>query len=549
MTFTRLVVVFSSFLMLMACASQEKVREDVEEMIAGPSTPPVKTITNFSDGLRCMDNLQIQFGVRDIVILVEDLDDRTTKVNAGTKDMLISAVSAMTRRSRGIKLIAFGNDSGNLVAFLAQAGSQTPYNVLPQYDIRGSVSQLDSSVVRRQEDFAIAATDFGGGPSRSTSGSVLGLDLSVLSTEDMSVIPGVVSSNSVIVFKSGAGLDAEATIEKSGFFYSFFVSKNEGTVQALRNLIELASIELMGKLVRIPYWQCLDIPSDAPVVEQEMEDWFYSMKTHGEIVPYVRTQLRARGFLHPESSEQDLTEAIQKYQTKADLRITGNVDLEFFKALLNNYQSLPITAYTSKPQNKRVPIEIEPELTEETMAGQSVDVAQPSTPEPQVAMLTEPTPDAQVPTSAAIEEENPEPTPNITLTSVKGSPYFVPGEKILLSLALSSPGYVYCFFQDEKSNIQRFFPNRVQKDGFVPAGSSLQLPGKMPFDMQASSTGGQESVSCFATRDELFDRLPPQLKTFDFQDMEITSISELRKSFQAVSDGNVSEARLLIQLQ
>jgi hypothetical protein len=535
--------------MLMACASQEKVREDVEEMIAGPSTPPVKTITNFSDGLRCMDNLQIQFGVRDIVILVEDLEDRTTKVNAGTKDMLISAVSAMTRRSRGIKLIAFGNDSGNLVAFLAQAGSQTPYNVLPQYDIRGSVSQLDSSVVRRQEDFAIAATDFGGGPSRSTSGSVLGLDLSVLSTEDMSVIPGVVSSNSVIVFKSGAGLDAEATIEKSGFFYSFFVSKNEGTVQALRNLIELASIELMGKLVRIPYWQCLDIPSDAPVVEQEMEDWFYSMKTHGEIVPYVRTQLRARGFLHPESSEQDLTEAIQKYQTKADLRITGNVDLEFFKALLNNYQSLPITAYTSKPQNKRVPIEIEPELTEETMAGQSVDVAQPSTPEPQVAMLTEPTPDAQVPTSAAIEEENPEPTPNITLTSVKLSPYFVPGEKILLSLALSSPGYVYCFFQDEKSNIQRFFPNRFQKDGFVPAGSSLQLPGKMPFDMQASSTGGQESVSCFATRDELFDRLPPQLKTFDFQDMEITSISELRKSFQAVSDGNVSEARLLIQLQ
>ena len=121
----------------------------------------------------------IDYGVRDISMLVEDLSDQTGKVNAGTKDMLITAVSDMTRRSRAVKLIPFGNDSGNLISFLGAAGSQTAYNVIPQYDIRGSISQLDSSVVREQVGASLAASKWGLGASASVAGSILGIDLSV----------------------------------------------------------------------------------------------------------------------------------------------------------------------------------------------------------------------------------------------------------------------------------------------------------------------------------------------------------------------------------
>ena len=79
---------------------QTDVAETARTMRAGPASAPARNITNFSDALRCMDGLFITYGIRDVAVMVEDLDDKTKKVTAGTKDMLISAISTMTRRSR-----------------------------------------------------------------------------------------------------------------------------------------------------------------------------------------------------------------------------------------------------------------------------------------------------------------------------------------------------------------------------------------------------------------------------------------------------------------
>ncbi|MDX1733528.1 MAG: DUF4384 domain-containing protein [Halioglobus sp.] len=491
-------------LALAGCASQKQVQEDVEKLLPGPTTPPVKTITNFSDGLRCMDSLMIRHGVRDIHILVEDLEDRTSKVNAGTKDMLISAVSDMTRRSRAIKLIAFGNDSGNLVSFLAQAGSQSPYNVLPMYDIRGSISQLDSDVARRQEDGGIAAEKFGVGPSRSTSGSVLGLDLSVLDTSDLSVIPGVVSSNSVIIFKSGAGTFAEATIKKTGLFYSFSINKNEGTVQALRNLVELAAIELIGRLIKVPYWECLGLPADSPEVQQEMEDWFYAMQAHGELVPYIETQLRNRGFHLGDAQGADLRSSVEAFQERLGAPVNGNVDMELFVLLLTGNV--------------------------------------PSSPE---AIAAEPA----LPAPAEQERVPAAPVPRLELSAANGRESFRPGELVQISADVSQSGYLYCYFEDEDANIQRFFPNRFQQNNFVAGGTRLRLPGEMPFDMVATRSGKQETVACFASAENLYHNLPADLKSYDFESLEIDSLAQLSEAFQRAGDGQVEEARFVIRTQ
>src|SRR5262245_37327441 len=103
----------------------------------GPEQAPFRTITGFTPALRCMDDKMIDFGVRDVTMLVEDIFDQTRKVNAGTRDMLISAVSEMTRRSRAIRVNAFGRDSTNAITFLASAQRQQAYEMVPQYDIKG----------------------------------------------------------------------------------------------------------------------------------------------------------------------------------------------------------------------------------------------------------------------------------------------------------------------------------------------------------------------------------------------------------------------------
>ena len=66
--------------------------------------------------------------------------------------------------------------------------------------------------------------------------------------------------------------------------------------QSLRNMVELASIELTGKLLRLPYWQCLGIDADQPDVRREVEDWYFSMEGTPELTRFFQEQLRFRRF-------------------------------------------------------------------------------------------------------------------------------------------------------------------------------------------------------------------------------------------------------------
>lgn len=519
----KLALITAATLFLTACASQQAVHKEVKALQKGPSATPHRAITNFSDGLRCMDNKMIEYGVRDISMLVEDLSDSTGKVNAGTKDMLITAVSGMTRRSRAVKLIPFGNDSGNLISFLGAAGAQSAYNVIPQYDIRGSISQLDSSVVRKQSGASVSAAKWGLGASESTAGSILGLDLSVLSTEDLSVLPGVTSSNAVVLFKSGKGADADATIKKTGVSFDFQVSRSEATVQALRNLIELASIELVGKLVKIPYWQCLQIPEDAPEIQQEMEDWYYAMRAHGELSPYIRGQLIARGFYPMTITDENfaMSQAIRNFQKANGIRDNGKLDYALFKAVLTGKVPETPAAIASTASSAT------------SNATSNVITSAPAT----VAVASN---TASAPAASSV---------SLTLAPRSGRDSFRPGESIALLAQVDSSAYLYCFYTDEQNNTQRFFPNRFENDNFISAGSTVNLPGNMPFDIVASNSGKTEYVTCYASSENLYHDLPAQLRTYDFEDLDIRSIDEISNGFANASGGKATQAQYAIRAQ
>lgn len=99
---------------LVGCVNvKEDVKKEVPKLVKGPEDKPFRTLTDFSEALRCMDSMFIQYGSYDISMLVENLQDDTKKVKAGARDMLVSAVSEMTRRSQAVRLITFGSDAGN----------------------------------------------------------------------------------------------------------------------------------------------------------------------------------------------------------------------------------------------------------------------------------------------------------------------------------------------------------------------------------------------------------------------------------------------------
>lgn len=485
-------------LALTACVTtEESVKKEAADVTnalrTAPEAPPVRTITGFTSALRCMDNLFLMYGVRDLVVISEDLNDQTKKVSAGTRDMLISAVSEMTKRSKAVRLIAYGSDSSNLIGFMKEAEKKNLFQLTPKYGIRGSITQLDENVAKKTEGGGISLGDIGIGRASTAATTILGLDLTMMSTEDLSIVSGVTSSNSVAIFKTGSGVEGEAGYKKFGINFQSNLSRSEGTAQALRNLVEMSVVELFGKLTKTPYWVCLGATSQSETVKNEISDWYSGMYSDGEIVSYWQQQMRIRGVYSGEVNGQNdeaLIDAITAYREAMGLEKSAVVDLAFFTAYLdaNHYDVAP------KARAK---------LAANKPAASPVVSTKDNTPI------------------------------SVSIASLKGGNQFKRGERLAVKVTPSRDAYVYCFMQDENRKIARFFPNRFSKDALVSARNGIQLPNGKEFNINANTKGVDEHIMCFGSPRDIYADVLPAIGGGDIDvPANVRSLAELKTAFE-----------------
>ncbi|HYS13784.1 MAG TPA: hypothetical protein VEN28_10770, partial [Burkholderiaceae bacterium] len=317
----------AAFAALMGCTSVAPQRPAADnqtpERRTAAAPAPVQPIANFSPALRCMDTLLLDYGARDLTVIVEDLADQTKGTGGGAKDTLNAVVADMTQRSRAIRLVASGKDWGNTVnAMLAL--KQEQFAVTPQYALRGSINLLDNQTVQRNGENVAA--------------SVLGIDLTMLTTQDLSVVPGIATRNSVVLFKQGKAYDGKAEIRKFGVNFGLSASGGDVVGHASRALVELASIELFGRLARVPYWTCLGMTEAHEGVAAEIQGWYDTMASQpSEIIRYFQTQLRARRIYEGPidgAINAQLKEAVARYREALGLTRENKISLDFFKAYL-----------------------------------------------------------------------------------------------------------------------------------------------------------------------------------------------------------------------
>lgn len=498
-------------LLLGGCATEQGAREDtlktVQEVRTAPQEAPVRSVTNFTPALRCMDNTFLMYGTRDIVVITEDIEDRTKKVSAGTKDMLITSVSEMTKRSRAVKLIAYGNDSGNLISYMQSAEQKNIYQVLPQFGIRGSISQFDENIAKKTEGFGLAVEPFfGAGKAATSAASILGLDLTMMSTSDLSIVPGVTSNNSVSILRSGSGLEAEAGYKKFGINYQMNLSRSDGMAQALRNLVQLATVEIFGKLTKTPYWVCLGGSIQDEAVATEVSDWYQSLFSEsGALVGYWQNQMRIRSVYVGEVNgvpDDALRDAVMAYRQALGMEKNAKLDLDFFKTYLsaNHYEVAP------KAQALLV--------TLQNSVAKNISQAQ-----------------------------NDFRPIRLSINSGNNGGKFRRGEDITLDVRPDRDAFVYCFMQDENKKIMRFFPNRFVRDPFVST-KGMKMPRKDEFRIQANTIGAREEVACYAANRDVFSDLPKKITSGDFEPLGVANMEEIENEFRRATGSAFGVGRL-----
>ena len=464
-----------------------------------------------------------------VPIIVEDINDATKKISVGARDMLVSAMNEMSARSKAVKLITFGPDVANLANFLVNAESKTRYAAVPAYDIRGSISQLDENLFKKQEDIGITINVFGGGAAKTADSSILALDLSVISARDYSVVPGVKASNSVLVYKEGQGVDAEAIYKKFGINYGQTLTRSEGKAQAARALIELATIELIGKLAKVPYWSCLGTDVTHPEVVHEINNWLHSMEANEELVGYFQKQLALRGIyngpIDGETNEEFLA-GLVRLRKHFGLSAEPVIDIELFTAYLasdhRTTRPLRVALRVAPPKPASAPVAAAPAApapaTPVPSGGAPVAAAAAPAAVPAVVPATQQEAAARAATSAA----------RIEITALTA---IMPEQPVALNVVTSADMHLYCYLQDSSRRIVRFFPNRFQASSFVPAGSTLKLPGAMKFQINAPQRGQKETIACFGSSRELDRDLPATIYATDFAALSLQSLDDVHAAF------------------
>ncbi|MES2424624.1 MAG: DUF4384 domain-containing protein [Pseudomonadota bacterium] len=464
--------------LLAACNSTLPKAAEQVRATQNPVDRSQRNITNFTPALRCMDDLMFASGTRDVTLMMEELRDATTKVPVSARDMLTSAVSDMTRRSRAVRLSVFGGDQQNLAQLLQQAQKLSAFAAIPEHNIRGTISQLDENVKKESSSFGVVVERaFGVRFGAETKFSVLGFDAAMVETSTFSVVPGVVSKNTTVVAQrdNSAG-DGEARILGANAVFAFSAARAEGNAQAARNMVELAAVELVGKLIRAPYWQCLGVADDNPEVLREMDDWFFSMDD-SERTRFIQERLRERryydGALDGRASK-NFGSALAAYRRALGLAAEGPLDAAFFRRFVTQ----PV------PRGPLAPL--------------------PRSGAPAAA-----TAPAAAPAQLFVQPDKTDPS----LATVR--------------VAALAPGYLYCYAQNpETKAIQRIYPNRFVRDPRIEAGQAISVPGKGKFKLNAA-----HDFACMHAPTEVYGDLPPPLRWGDFDDVRLASFDEIRDKF------------------
>lgn len=510
---------------LVGCETIPVMRQTVEDKAqaarTGPDSTPQKNLTNMAECLRCMDRLFIENGIKDLVVLTEDLHDNTKKMNVGARDMLTSAVSDMTRRSRAIRLITFGGDVSNLVNWHNASGSNSRiYTFKPDFDIRGSISQMDDNIVQKRKS---AGGSLGGyfdfDWSKDVNASVIALDMSIISTQTMELLPGVTSRNSILVFKEGdavgSALTGSISKQNFGLNLNFSFSANEGSAQAVRTLIELASIELFGKLTRVPYWSCLGIDPNHPLIKDEIGDWYYSLNQERKLIPYIQNQFRIRG-VYSGPVDGSLNDEFRAVVPKARLALGLNegsgIDEELFSGLIN-----------LKTKNLGFPREPTAHLTMAQYEEKKTSKSKKSK-------------------KRADSEDNKATRPFPQKVQISGKPV-KPGTDISLTVKSRENTFLYCYLNEPThGSWLRIYPNRFSPDPWLEKNTTLQIPGKMKFQIKTGNQFEVEKVYCFNTIVDVTADLPVSAKGGDFEPLVNYTLEKLRTDFSAASAGAVAES-------
>ncbi len=322
--------------------------DDIKEQL--PVQTPVRAVTGFTDGLHCMDQMFLKYKVRPIRITaaqIPDFSESRGDAGFGAREMLISAISAMSQQSGALRFVAYDRSTPDIIALQSAHPNKKDF-LVPDFFIRGAVTQIDGSPYSRQNGYSLSADDIdeaeiqGGQLSNSNSASLktVSVDLNMGLINNFQLLPGIFSSNALSVEKRGSSDDVSLSIWKLGTIYSLNDTRAQPLSGGLRALMEVGAIEMFGKLYNLPYWECLSVLGEDNEIAAKARDAYDGMG-RSEQIAWIARELQRQNYLSKDAKitrEDDepsdaLRAAMSHYRVKNEMFGNTLITFKLFKKL------------------------------------------------------------------------------------------------------------------------------------------------------------------------------------------------------------------------
>jgi hypothetical protein len=206
------------------------------------------------------------------------------------------------------------NKIGNIVVYVpfdpnyVVAESTTGGDIkraLPKIVIAGGITEFDKDLIEKKRELKTKADvgdnfgsnysyDGGAGYKAGSGVSRMTLDLQMMDYQTQTYMSGIQTINSINLRKTELGWSVGFFFEGNGFTFDYSLNKKQGKYQALRMLVELSVLEVLGKYFDVPYWRCIEgSPPDQRMISKLKDE--FELLTQQQQYAYLKDYLFFHG--------------------------------------------------------------------------------------------------------------------------------------------------------------------------------------------------------------------------------------------------------------
>lgn len=293
---------------LAGCATTENALEDVSKLYAEREAArqlPTANLTQYTPALSRLGYMLDLYKDGDPVIYMQtrSILDATNLSNplVGAEipgDITEMVRTAVNRIGARVVYVPYHPD---YIVSQAQLGARFGVT-MPDFLITGALTEFDRalSAAGRANNASIefgngrGATNVGVDVKRTAIFSALALDLNLVNFSTQQMVPRVQASNVVKVLNFSAEDNASLGFYGDAFGFKLEGKYLQGRHSAIRTLVDLSVLEIVGKATNTPYWRCIPNGTPDPVVLDNMRNSYTALPPESKI-GLVQVMLRKYG--------------------------------------------------------------------------------------------------------------------------------------------------------------------------------------------------------------------------------------------------------------